>query len=252
MAKLSLPNILETATDSVSRAVETVSETFESISHNKTVTSVLGTVLALFLILYASLAAPKLPKSVADIFDNMWIKLTFMFIIAYVSTKDMMVALMASVALLVTLQAISAHRTSKAVVSQVKTKVEEAFANNEHKDHEDSEDSEDSEDHTDHNNHVEPETHNTNVHNDTANVHHEIVGHDTGSYAEISTSNVIMDPEQRMESQQVSHQVAHQVAHQVVPEQGVPHQGVPQQVVLQQCGGAVDMTGYDGGELANF
>ena len=119
----------------MSNLSDTISETFSSFSQGdnmKTVVSVLSTVLALFLILYASLAAPKLPKSVSNVFDNVWFKLLFMFLIAYMATKDLPVAIISSIALLVTLQTLSAQRTTDVVVKEVKSNVEnfrEYFAN---------------------------------------------------------------------------------------------------------------------------
>jgi hypothetical protein len=93
----------------------------EYVNDNKILSSVLG----LFLVLYAALAAPKLPKSVTAWFDNVWFKLGFMFLIAYMATKDPSVAIISAVALLVTLQTLSAQKTADAVVNSVAIKVEE-------------------------------------------------------------------------------------------------------------------------------
>jgi hypothetical protein len=72
--------------------------------------------IGLFLALYAALAAPKLPKSITLWFDNFWFKLGFMFLIAYMSTKDAGIAIISAVALLVTLQTLSAHKTTDRVI----------------------------------------------------------------------------------------------------------------------------------------
>ena len=90
------------------------------VNSNKLVSSVLG----LFLVLYAALAAPKLPKSVTMWFDNTWFKLGFMFLIAFMATKDPSVAIISAVALLVTLQTLSAQKTTENVVQAVQAKVE--------------------------------------------------------------------------------------------------------------------------------
>jgi hypothetical protein len=87
--------------------------------------------IGLFLALYAALAAPKLPKSITLWFDNFWFKLGFMFLIAYMSTKDPAIAIMSAVVLLVTLQTLSAHKTTDRIIqafqSQNEDKINQAF-----------------------------------------------------------------------------------------------------------------------------
>ena len=90
------------------------------LNSNKYVSAIIG----LFLALYAGLAAPKLPRSITSLFDNFFFKLFFMFLIAYTATKDTPVAIMASVALLVTLQTLSSQKTSDKVVNAVKAQVD--------------------------------------------------------------------------------------------------------------------------------
>lgn len=63
--------------------------------------------LALFLVLYASLAAPKLPASVAHLFDNLLFKLLVFFLIVYVSRKNVTIAIIASVAVMVSLMTLN-------------------------------------------------------------------------------------------------------------------------------------------------
>ena len=92
----------------------------EYMNNNKYLSSVLG----LFLVLYAALAAPKLPKSVTVWFDNTWFKLGFMFLIAYMATKDPSVAIISAVALLITLQTLSAQKTADALVNSVSNTVQ--------------------------------------------------------------------------------------------------------------------------------
>ena len=97
-----------------------ITTNLEMVNNNKILSSVIG----LFLVLYAALAAPKLPKSVTLWFDNMWFKLGFMFLIAYTATKDPSVAIISAVALLVTLQTLSAQKTTETVIQSVQAKVE--------------------------------------------------------------------------------------------------------------------------------
>jgi hypothetical protein len=104
-----------------------VNQVFSVIDSNR----VLSTVLGLFLALYAALAAPVLPMSITKIFRNTWFRLAFMFLIAYMATKDPSIAIISAVALLVTLQTLSAQETTNAVVRAVEKKVDsniEAFA----------------------------------------------------------------------------------------------------------------------------
>ena len=97
-----------------------IDNSLKILNSNKYVSAILG----LFLALYAGLAAPKLPRSITSYFDNSLIKLIFMFLIAYTSTKDPPVAIISAVALLVTLQTLSSHKTSDKVVDAIKTKVD--------------------------------------------------------------------------------------------------------------------------------
>lgn len=112
----------------VNKITAFVNDGLEYVNDNKLFSSILG----LFLVLYAALAAPKLPKSVTTWFDNVWFKLGFMFLIAYMATKDPSVAIISAVALLVTLQTLSAQKTADAVVEAVQSKVrlmKEGFTN---------------------------------------------------------------------------------------------------------------------------
>ena len=60
-------------------------------------------VLTLVLALYSALAAPALPNKVVTFFDSMLGKLLFLFLIGYMASKDIQVALMIAVAFVVTL-----------------------------------------------------------------------------------------------------------------------------------------------------
>ena len=104
----------------VNKLTQVVNDGLEYVNSNRILSAVLG----LFLVLYAALAAPKLPKSVTAWFDNTWFKLGFMFLIAYMATRDPSVAIISAVALLVTLQTLSAQKTAETVVKTVEAKVE--------------------------------------------------------------------------------------------------------------------------------
>jgi hypothetical protein len=59
--------------------------------------------ISLFLILYAGVIAPKLPSSILKWFDNWVVQIALFFAIVYISNKNATIALIASVAVLVTL-----------------------------------------------------------------------------------------------------------------------------------------------------
>lgn len=61
------------------------------------------TVLSLLLALYAGAAAPALPNVVINFFDTILGKLLFTFLIAFVASKDLQIAIMIAVAFVVTL-----------------------------------------------------------------------------------------------------------------------------------------------------
>lgn len=66
--------------------------------------------LTLFLVLYASLAAPDLPPFLAGLFDNPLFKLLVLFLILLVRDYDPTVALLAAVAFIISLQALNRHK----------------------------------------------------------------------------------------------------------------------------------------------
>ena len=74
-------------------------EDINTLLDNKNVNSILSLIIAL----YAALAAPALPNSVVLFFDTVLGKLLLIFLIGYVSSRNMQVALMIAVAFVVTL-----------------------------------------------------------------------------------------------------------------------------------------------------
>ena len=89
---------------------------------NKNVTAVLSLVLAL----YAGLAAPVLPNSVIQFFDTMVGKVLFIFLIAYVASRNFQVAIMLALAFVVTL-----NIANKRLAESFMAEEEEAFMNQE-------------------------------------------------------------------------------------------------------------------------
>jgi hypothetical protein len=82
----------------------------------------------LFLTLYAGLAAPGLPDSVVGFFDTIVGKVIFLFLIGFVGSRNVEVALMIAVAFVVTLH-IANKRTTEKYINFLKR---ERFMNYEH------------------------------------------------------------------------------------------------------------------------
>lgn len=59
--------------------------------------------LTIFLILYAGMARPQLPKFIADLFQSAIFRLAVLVLIAYMSTQDLQMAVMIAVAFSVTM-----------------------------------------------------------------------------------------------------------------------------------------------------
>lgn len=76
--------------------------------------------LILFLILYASLAAPKLPSQAVKYFDYTAVKLLMFFLIVYISKKNVTVAIVASLAVMATAVAINQIKFNKEMLTVVK------------------------------------------------------------------------------------------------------------------------------------
>jgi hypothetical protein len=73
----------------------------------------LSATLSLFLILYAGLAAPKLPEGVARLFDNPLFKLLLFFLIVYSAKKNPTVAIIAAVGLMVSLHTLTRFKVNR-------------------------------------------------------------------------------------------------------------------------------------------
>lgn len=99
--------------ESVNQVSGYVNKTLNFINNNK----VLSSVLAMFLVLYAAMAAPKLPKNVVKVFDNTLFKLGYMFLMAYIASKDPSVAIISAAALLITIQTLSSYEAASQVAS---------------------------------------------------------------------------------------------------------------------------------------
>lgn len=92
-----------------------------SILDNQIVSSVLG----LFLVLYAGLAAPKLPRSIAKLFDNPIFRVIVLFLVAFMASKNKSVALIAAVGLVISFQTLNRHKMNDQLISAIEEQDEE-------------------------------------------------------------------------------------------------------------------------------
>ena len=70
----------------------------------------LSGVLKIFLISYACIISPKLPQSILQLLDNTIVKLLIIFAIVYIARRDFTIALLISIAFVITLQIINKNK----------------------------------------------------------------------------------------------------------------------------------------------
>ena len=105
-----------------------------------------STSLAVFLVLYGGLAAPKLPKSMIKLFSNPIFRMLVIFLIAYTSSKNHSIALVATIVLIlimhesneekqvevaVTNNLVNVDSSSRAVITKKKFAMDEEESNGE-------------------------------------------------------------------------------------------------------------------------
>ena len=76
--------------------------------------------LTVFLIVYASMAAPKLPSYIASLFDYTLFKLFIFFLIVYISKRNATVALIAAIALMVSIMTLDRLKVGQEMMEVVK------------------------------------------------------------------------------------------------------------------------------------
>lgn len=84
--------------------------------------------ISLFLILYAGVIAPKLPMNVLQFFDNWIVQLALFFAIVYISNKNATIALIAAIAVLVTMMVVNNQISLKFAINNAQNGAE-AFCN---------------------------------------------------------------------------------------------------------------------------
>ena len=100
--------------------MENIKNAFNNILKTMDNNQMVYSVVSILLVLYSALAAPKLSKSFAKVFDNPLVKILYMFLIGYLATKNPTVSIMAAVALFLTLQTLASHDVAEAVVTSYK------------------------------------------------------------------------------------------------------------------------------------
>jgi hypothetical protein len=78
-----------------------------------------STAITLALILYAGVAAPKLPESMAKLLDNSIVKLLLFILIAFIAKKNITIAIVAAIGVMVTLQTLTRHRVNNQMIKVI-------------------------------------------------------------------------------------------------------------------------------------
>ena len=107
--------------------IENVLQRTTGVFENKTFVTVLSIVLAF----YAGAVAPALPNNVIQFFDTIPGKILFMFMIGYVASQSIQIALMLSVAFVVTLTIANKNKIEESFGNTIDTDVNEPVMNTE-------------------------------------------------------------------------------------------------------------------------
>lgn len=99
----------------INSAVETFDSSVRGWMSKVEQNEYISTALALFLILYAGVAAPKLPAWFARLFDYTVVKLLVFFLIAYIARGNPTVAIIAAIGLMVTLITLNKLSTNQKI-----------------------------------------------------------------------------------------------------------------------------------------
>ena len=79
-----------------------------------------STILTVVLALYAAMAAPRLPPKMAELLDNPIVKVLFIFLLGWTANKNPSVALIAAIALMITMHTISRYQIDKRVMDIIR------------------------------------------------------------------------------------------------------------------------------------
>lgn len=96
-----------------------VNNIIASLNSNEYIAAALAT----FLVLYSGLAAPNLPESIAKLFSSNIFKFLIIFLIAYNARSNPTVALIATIAFIVSLQALNKWEMRREMMNAVSIKM---------------------------------------------------------------------------------------------------------------------------------
>lgn len=85
----------------------------------------ISTVVKVFLILYASMIAPELPENLSSLLKNKIVRIVLIFLIAFIAVKDVQIALLSSIGLIVSIMALQKGNVIGDLVSDVAEVVED-------------------------------------------------------------------------------------------------------------------------------
>ena len=99
--------------------IDNISSEIDSVLKPVFNDKVYGSIISLIIVLYAGLAAPKLPKTISKLFKSKIFKLIVLIVIAYTASKDASIAIITAVALVVSMQTLSKHEQTDKVVKEI-------------------------------------------------------------------------------------------------------------------------------------
>jgi hypothetical protein len=82
------------------------------------------TSLFVFLTIYGSIAAPKLPEEITSFFEMPLVQVAMFFLIGYIASKNISIAIITAVALAITLQTQTVHRVRNTLMGIMTGKIE--------------------------------------------------------------------------------------------------------------------------------
>jgi hypothetical protein len=100
----------KSATVAYGQLVSVLDKSLGVVNNNKILSATLG----MILILYSAKAAPELPRAFNRLFNNPIFKIVFMFLLAYITSKDPSVALVTAIVLYLSIQALTYYESSVA------------------------------------------------------------------------------------------------------------------------------------------
>ena len=88
-------------------AIDNISICFNNLLNPIFSNKISKSIISLILVLYAGLAAPKLPKKIANLFKSKLFKIVVLFFVAYSVTSDPSIALISALSFILSLQSLN-------------------------------------------------------------------------------------------------------------------------------------------------